>query len=64
MRSIFNLAGNVAPAVLLQGRIVGKWKVTGGRAHITLFETVSPEDRRAILQKAEGLWPGGTAMDA
>lgn len=64
LRSIFNLAGNVAPAVLLHGRIVGKWKVTGGRAHITLFETVSPEDRRAILQKAEGLWPGGAAMDA
>ena len=39
-------------------------QAAGGRAHTTLFETVFPEDRRAILRKAEELWPGGIAMDA
>lgn len=64
LRNIFSLAGHVAPAVLLHGRIAGRWKQAGARVHITLFEAISSEDRRAILQKAEELWPMGAVLEA
>ena len=56
LRGIFNLAGIVMPAVLLHGRVVGKWKRKGCKLEVTLFE---PDvDKRAIEEAARDLWPG------
>lgn len=56
LRGIFNLAGIVMPAILLRGRVVGRWKHKDGRATFTLFEKVGARDRKLILQTAEKLW--------
>lgn len=57
LRGIFNLAGIVAPAVLLHGRVAGRWKRQGKKLTVTLFEAVSPEDRRHMEKEATRLWP-------
>ena len=57
LRGIFNLAGIVAPALMLDGRIVGKWKKAGNRLTVTLFESISDTDRKALQNCAEELWP-------
>lgn len=57
LRGIFNLAGIVAPGIVLDGRIVGKWKQKDGRLSLTPFESLSEDDKRDILTKAESLWP-------
>ena len=56
LRKIFNLAGIVNPAVLLHGRIAGRWQKKGNRLNLMMFESVSPEDRRIIEREAERLW--------
>ena len=48
LRGIFNLAGIVMPAVLLRGRVVGKWKRTGKKLAVTLFEEVSAGDKMLV----------------
>lgn len=57
LRGIFSLAGMVSPAILLEGRVVGKWKQSGGRLSLTLFEPVDGTGRQHILAAAESLWP-------
>ena len=57
LRGIFSLAGMVSPAILLEGRVVGKWKQSGGRLSRTLFEPVDEAGRKYILSAAEALWP-------
>lgn len=56
IRKIFNLAGIVMPAVLLRGEVVGKWKKTGSKLLITLFETVSSKDKEMMEYHANMLW--------
>jgi len=56
LRGIFNLAGIVMPAVLLRGRVVGKWKRTGKKLAVTLFEEVSAGDKKHIEESAFGFW--------
>ena len=53
LRGIFNLAGIVMPAVLLRGRVVGRWKKKGARLSATLFEPLSADDRTIISDAAE-----------
>ncbi len=56
LRGIFNLAGIVMPAILLDGKVVGKWKKKNTMLTFTLFETVSARDKKAISGEAEKLW--------
>lgn len=55
LRKIFTLSGIVLPSVLLHGRIVGKWKRSGKKLLVSLFEPVP--DLSPIQQTAETLWP-------
>lgn len=57
LRGIFNLAGIVAPTVLMNGRVVGKWKRSGRRLTVTPFEAVHAADRRRIEEEALRLFP-------
>ena len=52
MREIFNLAGIVRPAILVNGTVAGWWNLKNRRLKITLF---SPTDRKLISDTAEGL---------
>ncbi len=58
LRGIFSLAGIVMPPVLLHGRVVGKWKHSGKKLTITVFEALSGNDRDIITDSAEKLWNG------
>lgn len=62
LRGIFNLAGIVMPAVLLRGKVVGKWKRKAGKVTVTLFEPLFTADRRLIEAEAERLWDGQDAV--
>lgn len=56
MRHIFHPAGQVYPAILLQGRVVGRWKYREGVFSAMLFQPLSDTERRMILTAAEALW--------
>lgn len=53
MRDIFNLAGIVRPAILVNGTVVGWWNLKNRKLKITLF---SPADQKLISDTATGLW--------
>ena len=56
LRGIFNLAGIVMPPILLNGKVVGKWKKKNADFTFTLFETVSDKEKKIISNTAENLW--------
>lgn len=56
LRGIFNLAGIVNPAILLRGRVVGKWKEKNGKVEFTAFESLSGGDKRRIVDAADALF--------
>ncbi len=56
LRGIFNLAGIVNPAILLHGRVVGKWKEKNARVELTAFEALSPAEKSLVAQEAERLF--------
>ena len=53
MREIFNLAGIVRPAILVNGMVVGWWNLKNRKLKITLF---SPADQQLIERTATDLW--------
>ena len=53
MRDIFNLAGIVRPAILVNGSVVGWWNRKNRKLKITLF---SPADQKLISETASHLW--------
>ena len=53
LRGIFNLAGIVNPAILLRGRVIGKWKEKNGKAEFTAFETLCEADKQRIEAEFE-----------
>ena len=53
MRNIFNLAGIVRPAILVNGTVVGWWNLKNRKLKITLF---SPADQKLISDTATQLW--------
>jgi hypothetical protein len=53
MRDIFNLAGIVRPAVLVNGTVVGWWNLKNRKLKISLF---SPADQKLISETASHLW--------
>ncbi len=56
IRGIFNLAGIVMPALMVDGNVVGKYKKKDRKLTITLFENINKKDRDAVLEKAGELW--------
>jgi hypothetical protein len=56
LRGILNLAGIVMPAILLDGRVVGKWKKKNAKLSVTLFESIDTNGKKAIANEAERLW--------
>jgi hypothetical protein len=53
MRDIFNLAGIVRPAILVNGTVVGWWNLKNRKLKISLF---SPADKKLIDHTAVALW--------
>lgn len=53
MRDIYNLAGIVRPAILVNETVVGWWNLKNRKLKITLF---SPADQKLIFDTATSLW--------
>ena len=53
MRDIFNLAGIVRPAILVNGTVVGWWNLKNRKLKIALF---SHADQKLIIDTASRLW--------
>ena len=53
MREIFNLAGIVRPAILVNGTVVGWWNLKNRKLKITLFSSVN---QKLISDTATALW--------
>lgn len=53
LRGIFSLAGIVHPAILLHGRVVGRWKEKNGRVELTAFAPLSAAEKALAAQAAE-----------
>ena len=62
LRRVFNLARIVAPAVLLDGHVAGKWKKTGKKLEVTLFREVSDGERRAMEEEAGKVFGEGVRI--
>jgi len=56
LRGIFSMAGIVMPALLVRGRVVGRWKRAGKKLTVTLFDTIVAHDRDAVCDEAERLF--------
>ncbi len=56
LRKIFNLAGIVMPALMINGKIMGKWKQKNGKLAVELFDKIGAKEKRMIKEKAELLW--------
>ena len=63
LRSIFSLAGIVMPAVLLHGRVAGRWKRRGRKLSIELFSQTGEKDLAVIRESAESLWSDVSAVE-
>ena len=57
LRGIFNLAGIVHPAILLRGRVIGRWKEKNGKVEFTAFEAIAEADKRLIEEEASRYYP-------
>ena len=53
MRQIFNLAGIVRPAILVNGTVAGWWNLKNHKLKVTLF---SPIDQELLTNAATKLW--------
>lgn len=60
MREIFNLAGIVRPAVLVNGTVAGWWNLKKRKLTVNLF---SPADEQLISDAANRLWPDLKRME-
>ncbi|MBQ9121827.1 MAG: winged helix DNA-binding domain-containing protein [Clostridia bacterium] len=56
LRAIFNLAGIVMPPLMLNGRVVGRWKKKNKKLLIEPFSSLGEEEKRVVKDKAETLW--------
>lgn len=63
IRQIFNLAGIVMPPLMLDGKVIGKWKRKNKKLTIELFSNVSSSDRDVIRDKSLELWDDITKIE-
>lgn len=56
IRAVYSLSGHVAPTVLLDGRIVGRWKKAGKTLNIALFEAISAQRRAEMIETAQAVF--------
>ncbi len=62
VRAIFNLAGIVMPALLLDGEVTGRWKKSGRKLAVTMFRTPTARERDNIAAVAGALWDDGVQV--
>ena len=63
LRGIFNLAGIVMPAILLNGRVVGCWRKKGKKITFGQFGKLAARDRKTVEGSASKLYPELSRME-
>ena len=63
LRGIFSLAGIVMPPILLDGRVVGRWRRKGNRITVEPFEPLDDAARQAVREEAENRFPDLCRLD-
>ena len=58
LRGIFNRAGIVFPALLVDGMVAGRWKEEKKSIAVTLFATLTARRKKSVVREAERLWKG------
>lgn len=56
LRAIFNLAGIVMPALMIDGEVVGKWKKKNKKLLVTMFRTAAQQEKDIVADFAGTLW--------
>jgi len=56
LRGIFNKAGIVFPALLVEGTVAGRWKEERRSIAVTAFAPLSARRKKAVTREAEKLW--------
>ena len=56
LRAVFSLSGIVMPTLLIDGSVGGKWKRTGKRIDVTLFDQASRKTKAMIEDAAGQIW--------
>jgi hypothetical protein len=56
LRGIYTLTGIIQTAILLDGKVIGKWKKDKTRLVIVLFQSVSSQGKMCIANESELLW--------
>ncbi len=56
LRAIFNLAGIVMPALMIDGKVAGRWKKKNKKLFITMFKTLTREEKNIVTDFADSLW--------
>jgi len=51
-----DVGGIVMPSLMINGQVVGKWKLKNRKLNVELFSKISEKEKKAIKEKAEILW--------
>lgn len=57
LKKVFNNTGIVFPALLLDGKVAGKWKEESKHVTLTPFENWNKPQQAALQKAAKALWP-------
>ena len=63
LRGIFNLSGIVHPALLIDGKVAGRWGRKGRRLRLEFFGSSSGAIKAAAAEAAERLWDDISALE-
>ena len=63
LRAIFNLAGIVMPALMIDGEVAGKWKKKGGKLLVTPFRTLTRREKELVTETAGRLWNDAVSVN-
>ena len=58
LRGIFNIAGIVMPAILINGEVAGRWKLKNGKLEMLYFRALSQQERTLLHETAQEIWQG------
>ena len=63
LRGIFTLTGIVLPALLLKGKVAGRWRRKGKKIEITPFRKILKKEKKHIEICANRLWEKNTVIE-
>ena len=63
LRKIFNLAGIVMPAILVDGSVLGRWRKKGKKLVLEMFREMPPRRKKQLETEAESVFTDFKTID-